>query len=136
MKNESEYRVYYEDTDAGGVVYYANYLRFAERGRSELLRSLGFENNSLWEKENCGFVVKRLDADYKKPSRLDDVLIVETIVKTVKNSSFEMYQSIIRGQDIIFSMNVTLACIGTDYRPCRLPAAVKNALGDALEDGR
>ncbi len=131
MKNISEFRVYYEDTDAGGVVYYANYLKFAERGRTELLRSTGFENSALWEENGCGFVVKHIEADYKKPARLDDILRVETTVETVKNSSFIMDQSIVCGHDLIFIIKVTLACIGKDYRPCRLPDPVKQALKDA-----
>lgn len=128
MKHKSEYRVYYEDTDAGGVVYYANYFKFAERGRTELLRATGFENSSIGETYGAGFVVRRLSADYIRPARLDDLLTVETDVETVKNSSFVMRQSIFCHNDLVFSLEVTLACIGRDFRPRRIPDDIKRAL--------
>jgi acyl-CoA thioester hydrolase len=80
--HEIECRVYYEDTDAAGIVFYANYLKFAERGRTEYLRAHGFENRSLMTKDNLVFVVRHLDADYLAPARLDDILKVVTEVVT------------------------------------------------------
>ena len=128
MEHESKYRVYYEDTDAGGVVYYANYLKFAERGRTELLRDAGFENSSLRDDHNIGFVVRSLHANYFKPARLDDLLAIQTTVETVKNGSFTMKQSIFCHNVLLFSLEVTLACIGQDFRPTRIPEDVRRAL--------
>ncbi len=132
MKHICEYRVYYEDTDAGGVVYYANYLKFAERGRTELLRARGFDNSSLWKDQSCGFVVRRIEADYKKPARLDDMLRIETEVQIVKNGSFDMVQTIFCQKDLLFSITVNLVCVGCDFRPMRIPLPVKEALKEAI----
>jgi acyl-CoA thioester hydrolase len=136
MKNSIDFRIYYEDTDAGGVVYYANYLKFAERGRTELLRECGFNNSSLWDDPGVGFVVKRLEAEYAKPAKLDDIITVETGVQSVKNGSFIMGQSIFCRNDLIFSLNVTLACIDGNYRVCRIPCTVKKALEDSIDNGQ
>src|SRR5687768_16100758 len=106
MNFEIPVRVYYEDTDAGGVVFYANYLRFAERGRTEALRSLGFENKSLSDNEGILFVVRRVEADYLAPARLDDMLTIRTRVAEVRNASFTMSQTVVRGDTVLCAMNV------------------------------
>ncbi len=125
-------RIYYEDTDAGGIVYYANYLRFCERGRTELLRAAGFENKPLMDREGFIFVVRHLEADYLASAYLDDMLRIETSVETVKNASFLMKQTIFRpttDKDVkLFEMNVTLVCVGTNGKPVRLPEEVRRAL--------
>lgn len=120
-------RVYYEDTDAGGVVYYANYLKFAERGRTELLRSLGFENTSLWSGHGVLFVVRRVVADYLKPARLDDLLRVDTSIGTIRNTSLTMLQTVSRDGETMCEMEVVLACVGRDFRPVRLPEEIRRA---------
>lgn len=127
-----DFRVYYEDTDAGGVVYYANYLKFAERGRTELLREAGFENRTLHEREGVLFVVRRLNADYHRSARLDDLLRVKTSVKTVNNASFEMNQAIFRHDSLLFSMDITLVCINIEGKPVRLSEELKSWLNDYI----
>jgi acyl-CoA thioester hydrolase len=121
-------RVYYEDTDAGGIVFYANYLKFAERGRTEYLRAAGFENKSLMDDEGILFVVRRLEADYLKPAELDDVLSVITEAGEVKNSSFAMKQSIFRDNVLLCEMNVMLVCVNLQGRPVRVPETLKQKL--------
>ncbi len=123
-----EIRIYYEDTDAGGIVYYANYLRFCERGRTELLRSAGFENKPLMEREGFIFVVRHLEADYLASAYLDDMLIVKTSVESLKNASFIMKQTIFRHDVKLFEMTVTLVCVGTNGKPVRLPQNLREAL--------
>lgn len=129
------FRVYYEDTDAGGIVYYANYLRFAERGRTELLRQLGFENTSLRDKEGAGFVVRRVVAEYLAPARLDDVLKVETAVTELGKTSVIMAQSIFCHDRMVCSVEVLLVCIGPDFRPVRFPEKLKLAFEGVRRDG-
>ncbi len=126
-----EIRVYYEDTDAGGVVYYANYLKYAERGRTEYLRALGFENSALMETHGIAFMVRRVNIEYLASGRLDDLLRVETAVETVKNSSFLMKQSIFCHDRALCTLDVTLACVSLrEGKPVRLPDEVKRALDD------
>ena len=120
-------RVYYEDTDAGGVMYYPNHLKFCERGRTEYLRNLGFLNSTLMSEQGVLFVVRRVEADYLKPARLDDLLTVKTTLQSLKNTSFFMKQDIMRGDDHLFSMTVLLVCVNTDGKPVALPAALKTA---------
>lgn len=121
-------RIYYEDTDAGGVVYYANYLKFAERGRTELLRLLGFENKTLIEQHRVLFVVQHVEADYIKPAHLDDMLRIETSIVQLKSASVVMKQSVFRKTDEIFSMSVKLVCVDADgYKPTGLPEGIRRA---------
>lgn len=121
-------RVYYEDTDAGGVVYYANYLKFCERARTELLRSLGFENKALMEEDGLLFVVRHIDANYKEAAKLDDVLTVRTHVAEIKNVSFVMNQQVFREDALLFDLQVRLACINLQWNPSKLPDSLKQAL--------
>jgi acyl-CoA thioester hydrolase len=111
-------RVYYEDTDAGGIVFYANYLKFAERGRTEYLRDIGFENKSLMDKQGVIFVVRRIEADYLTPAYLDDMLRMETSVIELKNASFKMKQSLFRHKELVFSVDVILVCVDRAGKPC------------------
>ena len=119
-------RVYYEDTDSGGVVYYANYLKFAERARTELLRSEGFENKSLLESKGFVFVVRHIEADYLKPAALDDLLEVKTAVLEVKNASVTLKQSICCRNTLLFTLDVTLACVDAkEFVPVRMSEDLK-----------
>lgn len=122
-------RVYYEDTDAGGVVYYANYLRFAERARTDLLRILGVEQSRLAGDEGLVFVVRRCAADFLRPARLDDGLEIHTGVVDVKGASVELNQSVRRNGDELVRMDVRIACMKrTDPgRPARIPKAIRTA---------
>ena len=130
MKHHIEIRVYYEDTDAGGIVYYANYLKYCERGRTELLRSAGLENKPLMEREGFIFVVRHVSADYLASAFLDDKLDVQTSVEQIKNASFIMRQSIKREDKLLFEAQVTLVCVAKNGKPIRLPEQVRKALED------
>ncbi|MGD9638958.1 MAG: tol-pal system-associated acyl-CoA thioesterase [Alphaproteobacteria bacterium] len=124
-------RVFYEDTDAGGIVYYANYLKFAERARSELLRTLGFNNSRLFNSngEQVAFAVKTCEIDYKQPARLDDALNVFTKVVEIKGASLTMEQNIFKDENLLVVFKVKLACIKlNDGKPSRLLDDVKSAL--------
>ena len=129
MSYNFQIRVYYEDTDAGGIVYYANYLKYTERARTEYLRAHGFENKALLDDEGVMFVVHHLEADYREPARLDDLLEIRTDVSEIRNADFTMVQEIRRGKSPIFNMKVDLACVNKEGRPVRLPKGLKEALG-------
>lgn len=128
-------RVYYEDTDAAGIVYYANYLKFAERARTEMLRLLGAEHGTLMDHDGVGFAVRACAAEYLLPARLDDALKVRTRVLHAGGASFELAQSVVRpgaggaAPAMLVDMRVRLACIDTRQRAARLPRAVRAALG-------
>jgi len=92
-------RIYYEDTDAGGIVYYANYLKFTERGRTEFLRNLGISQFEIYKNLNIKFIVHSLSIDYMNPSYLDDQLTVETSIKNIKKASIEFSQNIFKSYD-------------------------------------
>jgi acyl-CoA thioester hydrolase len=127
-------RVYYEDTDAAGIVYYANYLKFAERARTELLRTHGISNRALQESQGVAFAVRRLSAEYLAPARLDDRLEVRTRITGVHGAAIEAEQDVVREGEEIARLTLTLACIARSGRPTRLPAAVVAAL--QAGDGR
>ncbi len=133
MSHQIDYRVYYEDTDAGGVVYHANHLRFCERGRTEFLRAFSLQNSDLFEKNGVLFVVRHIEADYFKPARLDDLLSVKTALLTVKNTSFLMRQDIVKDGDTLFSMKVLLVTVNKDGRPTTLPDDMKEIFKERLE---
>lgn len=115
-------RVYWEDTDAGGVVYYANYLKFLERARSEWLRSLGFEQDELAARDGVLFVVRRVEADYLRPARFNDMLAVSSRLLDVGRASLEMTQTILRGAERLLEARVRAACVNvSDFRPMRIP---------------
>ncbi|MEK9673470.1 MAG: tol-pal system-associated acyl-CoA thioesterase [Rhodospirillaceae bacterium] len=121
-------RVYYEDTDAGGIVYYANYLKFAERARSEMLRELGFDNPGLMAQKGVALAVRRVAVDYLRPARLDDLLTVETRVLDVKGASLDLAQAMTRDGDTLVDMTLKLACISLVGRPARFPGPMREAL--------
>ncbi len=127
-KHKVNYRVYYEDTDAGGIVYHASYLHFAERGRTELLRSLGYENQKLHDELGVVFVAHNMDIHFQKTAKLDDLLCVETRVTETKNSSFTMQQLITRNNEEIVTINILLVCVeDQNYKPVRIPSEIKKA---------
>lgn len=126
--HEIHFRVYYEDTDAAGVVYYANYLRFAERGRTEALRLAGIGQAGLWESQGVGFVVRRVAVDYKAPARLDDVLMIRTEVADVGKTRLGMRQSVVRADTLLAVVEVDVVAVDASLRPVRLPPAVVSAL--------
>lgn len=123
-------RVYYEDTDAGGIVYHAQYLCFAERGRTELLRSIGVDHRQLLAEEGGIFAVRRLTADFRAPARLDDALAVETRARACSGARLFLVQDIKRDDQVLVSLDVELVFINADLRPRRLPAWLARAFRD------
>ena len=119
-------RVYYEDTDAAGVVYYANYLRFCERARTEWLRSMGYHQSVLLETAGVAFVVRSVQADFKRSARLDDALNVISSVAKLGHASLVFSQKIFRNQELILDSTVSIACIDTHkQRPCAIPSDLR-----------
>ena len=119
--------VYYEDTDAGGVVYYASYLRFAERARTEWLRSLGVDHATLRARDGVMLAVRSCAAEYVRPGRLDDRLEVHTRLLGVSGASMRVSQIIRRGKDVLAELKLRLVCVRPDGRPARLPARLRPA---------
>ncbi|MCW9013236.1 MAG: tol-pal system-associated acyl-CoA thioesterase [Gammaproteobacteria bacterium] len=121
-------RVYYEDTDSGGVVYYANYLKFMERARTEFLRHLGFEQDQLIEKENTIFAVASITVDYHKPARFNDLLEVSASIIEFKKASMVFEQKIVRTDDqlLLCSGTVRIASLKADsFRPVAIPEKIR-----------
>jgi len=128
-------RVYYEDTDAGGVVYYANYLKFAERARSEMLRALGIENSMLQERHGIAFVVRHIEVEYLRPARLDQLLDVRLRLTQVGGASMEGTQSIAHdGQDLV-RMGIRLGCMKLDGKAGRIPDEIRTILQSFAPQG-
>lgn len=128
MSHDLTLRVYYEDTDLAGIVYYANYLKFIERGRSEWLRALGIDQLAMQQATGHVFAVRRLEADYLRPARFDDLLTVTTDLAQASPARIGVDQQVRRGEQLLFTARVTIACLDGRGRPARLPAALKEAL--------
>ncbi len=115
-------RVYYEDTDAGGVVFYANYLKYFERARTELLRAMGYEQDELMVSEGIIFAVRSLTVDYKKPARFNQLLAVSADIKQSKKASIEFVQHITRDNEILVLGEVRIACLDVNtLKPKAIP---------------
>ena len=114
-------KIYYEDTDSGGVVYYANYLKFLERARTEALFSIGFSNKKIQEKFNSLIIVKSCNIEYKKPALLEDELSVRSFVKSITKTSFFMNQIISRNNDIIADAQIHLVFVNEEGKPVKIP---------------
>jgi acyl-CoA thioester hydrolase len=125
--------VYYEDTDAAGIVYYANYLKFAERARTELLRLLGFGQERLRREHGLAFAVRRCLADYQGAARLDDELVVESRLTALGGASLEVEQTVRRGDERLVRLDVKLACLGPGLKPTRLPPPLRAALARLMQ---
>jgi len=121
-------RVYYEDTDAGGVVYHANYLRFAERARTEMLRAAGLDHAGLMAGEGLAFIVRRCAVDFVRPARLDDALEVHTRVLSASGARIEAEQIVRRTGDDIARLTLEIACVDREGRPQRLPGRISAAI--------
>jgi acyl-CoA thioester hydrolase len=121
-------RVYWEDTDGLGIVYYANYLRFIERARSDLLRLAGIDQRRMLAEEGLGFVVRRCDIEYLSPARLDDELLVRTVLKELRGASLVLLQSAWRDARELVRANVRVGCLNGAGRPARIPPPVARAL--------
>ena len=114
-------KVYYEDTDAGGVVYYANYLKFLERARTEALVTLGFNNKKIKKDFGSLILVKSCNIEYKKSAQLEDELSIRSFVKSITKTSFFMNQFISRGEDLIVEAKVHLVFVNDAGKPVRIP---------------
>ena len=122
-------RVYYEDVDLAGIVYYANYLRFIERARSEMVRAAGIDQTAM-RADGLVFAVRRVEADYLRPARYDDALVVETAMADRSRARFAMAQAVLRGEETLFRATVEIVCMDLEGRPKRLPDAVRAMAGD------
>jgi acyl-CoA thioester hydrolase len=121
-------RIYWEDTDAGGIVYHASHIRFFERGRTEFLRALGIQQSATSDRSAHGallFAVRRMEVDYLKPAYLDDLLTVETATNEIGGSRLVLDQSLTRNGEMIATAKVTVVAIGGDGRPKRIPADLR-----------
>lgn len=114
-------RVYYDATDTGGIVYYAEYLKFAEQARTEMLRLWGVNQQALADTEGCFFVVRRVQIEYKASARLDDILVVESFVKESRGARLTMDQRIKKGEDTLVTLMVDIAFIHQEKGPQRIP---------------
>ncbi len=122
-------RVYYEDTDVGGVVYYANYLKFMERARTEWLRALGFDMSAMATEHHCHFVAQRAEVDFVRPARLDDQLVATVALAHAGHARLVLEQDVLKDGQRLAGGKVTLACITTDtWQPTPMPAGLKNIL--------
>ncbi|MBE0439343.1 MAG: tol-pal system-associated acyl-CoA thioesterase [Gammaproteobacteria bacterium] len=118
-------RVYYEDTDSGGVVYHANYLHFMERARTEWLRDLGFEQDQLNQQYNCIFAVHSMQLNFRCPARFNDEIVVITTVSKVSGASFEFDQKIVRNDELLCDATVKIACLdATRFRAKSIPSFI------------
>lgn len=122
-------RVYYEDTDSGGIVYYANYLKYAERARTEMLRLAGVESSSLMADDGVALAVKECHVEYHRPARLDDMLEIRTRIEAVGGASIALGQDVHRGDELLVSMKIKLACMSVDTgAPRRLPDRLRERI--------
>ena len=117
-------RVYYEDTDLAGIVYYANYLKFIERARSEMVRDLGIDQTALKATQDIVFAVRRVEADYRAPAKFDDELVVETKILRARPVRLELSQDVMRAGTVIFAAKVTLATINGQGGVAKLPPEI------------
>ena len=117
-------KVYYEDTDSGGVVYYANYLRFLERARTEALYSIGYSNKKVKDEFQSLIIVKSCNIDFKKPAHLEDELTIRSFVKSITKTSFFMNQIISRGDEVIVEAQVHLVFVDINGKPVKIPEGI------------
>jgi acyl-CoA thioester hydrolase len=132
MPHSFPIRVYYEDTDLAGIVYYANYLKFIERARTEWVRSLGVDQGRLKADQGIVFAVRRVEADYQRPARFDDELTVTTEAATVTGARIVLDQAVVRGGEVLFQAIVTLVCLTDGGQAARIPAEIRRLLAGAL----
>jgi acyl-CoA thioester hydrolase len=122
-------RIYFEDTDSGGVVYHSNYLKFMERARTEWLRSVGIDQHHLKYHAQIMFVVHRIDIQYKLPARFNDDLVVKSELLEIGSSKIEFRQMIYRDEEMLIDANVDIACIDSEkFKPVRIPSTVKQTM--------
>ncbi|OCX65885.1 tol-pal system-associated acyl-CoA thioesterase [Thioclava sp. SK-1] len=128
MAHEFALRVYYEDTDLAGIVYYANYLKFIERGRSEWVRALGIDQLRMKAEEGVVFAVRRVEADYLKPAKFDDELVVRTALVAETGARIVLDQEVLRGGEKLFAAQIILVCVNESGGAQRLSAEIRRKL--------
>lgn len=128
MVHEFPVRVYYEDTDLAGIVYYANYLKFIERARSTLVREAGIDQGALKEGAGLVFAVRHVDATYLRPAKLDDALTIATKLQQLSGAKLLFEQDVLRGDELLFSSKITVICMNAAGRVIRLPAEIRAKL--------
>ena len=121
-------KIYYEDTDSGGVVYYANYLKYLERARSEAIYSLGLTNTKLQKDHGSLIIVKSCNIEYKKPAKLEDQLEIKSSIISMSNTSFKMKQRAFRDQELITDCEIHLVIVDRTGKPSKIPNILKNKL--------
>jgi len=121
-------RVYYEDTDAAGIVYYANYLKFIERARTEMMRFAGIDHSTIRDADGVLFIVRRCTLDYRQPARLDDWLQIHTRIVALKGASLEAEQIVLRDSETLVHAELRLACIKESGAPARFPPDLRSSL--------
>ena len=129
-------RVYYEDTDAAGIVYYANYLKFAERARTEMMRLYGVEHEKARQAGGTVFIVRRANFEYRVPARPDDELVIETRLQEIGAATILLAQDIVRDDTTLVRATVLIACVSAVGRPVRLPAALRTILSSLNDNSR
>ena len=132
MSNSFKFKlkIYYEDTDAGGVFYYANYLKFLEIARSEAIYELGFSNTQLKKEFGILIIVKSCKIEYKKPTMFEDKLSILTIINKITKTSFIMKQDIIRNRELVASADIHLVSVNSDGKPTKIPEKLRNKLNE------
>ena len=128
MEFKSSFKIYYEDTDSGGVVYYANYLKFLERARTDAITSLDFSNNKLINEYGIYIIVKSCNINFHKPAKLEEDLNIISKILEVKNVSIKMKQSIFVNNNMIVDAEILLASVNKEGKPSKLPDQFKNQL--------
>ena len=122
------FKIYYEDTDSGGVVYYANYLKFIERARTEMINELGFTLTTLHKDYDRLFLVKKIECDYIESCSLEDTLNVQSRVLLLKNASFELEQNILKQKNIIFRSKILMVCVNSQGAPSKIPSELHSLM--------
>ncbi len=128
MAHEFPIRIYYEDTDLAGIVYYANYLKFMERARSEAVRSVEIDQGQLRDQHDLVFAVRRADVQFHAPARLDNVVTVRSVVTRLGGASLEMHQAVWRGDTLLTEGDIRIAAMSSAGKPLRLPADIREKL--------
>jgi len=123
-----EIKIYYEDTDAGGVVYYSNYLKFLERARTEMLESIGLSNKKLLEEHNTLIIVKLCNIEYIAPARLEDKIQIYSSIETLNKASFDVIQNIKKNDNLIVKAKVKLVTVNKDGKPIKIPSILEKNL--------
>ena len=121
-------RIYFEDTDAGGIVYHSRYLNYCERARAELLRDCGIESVAMMKEHKCGFAVRHVEMDFLKPAHLDEELIIESRLIEMKGASSKVRHLIRHKDDLLVDITIMLVCMGHAERPVRIPEPIRKEM--------